>query len=288
MIEYTARITSQDTLSPDDVLSTQHFRDLLGFEVTGQIQPVATDLDRGVREAEEKAHESLAVAENANQNITFVSQDLSSANKYIDNAFGYIQNIFDSLSSKHSYSISTTGYVTPYKVNSCLFARKDIKPPLTHCNPPQEQSQVRLTLRSDHDALKRQVDSLTAQLAQLQAATKITPVLDTYLRREYDPVSRKRGITIHPDYGDWILTSDTTELHLSFEGLKAEIGRSIYIQTRKRVYLLANGHSFYGLPGTNSGVAVNQWLSNNTTYRFVRASSDSWLVTASPSPYPWT
>ena len=236
----------------------------------------------------EKAHESLAVAENANQNITFVSQDLSSANKYLDNAFGYIQNIFDSLSSKHSYSISTTGYVTPYKVDSCLFARKDIKPPLTHCNPPQEQSQVRLTLRSDHDALKRQVDSLTAQLAQLQASTTITPVLDTYLRREYDPVSRKRGITIHPDYGDWILTSDTTELHLSFEGLKAEIGRSIYIQTRKRVYLLANGHSFYGLPGTNSGVAVNQWLSNNTTYRFVRASSDSWLVTASPSPYPWT
>ena len=264
-------------------------------KLTSQLESHKTATDKqiqhlyqGVSEALTKANNSLEGLANTNQHIDYVSQDLSSANKYIDNAFGYIQNIFDSLSSKHSYSISTTGYVTPYKVDSCLFARKDIKPPLTHCNPPQEQSQVRLTLRSDHDALKRQVDSLTAQLAQLQAATKITPVLDTYLRREYDPVSRKRGITIHPDYGDWILTSDTTELHLSFEGLKAEIGRSIYIQTRKRVYLLANGHSFYGLPGTSSSVAVNQWLSNNTTYRFVRASSDSWLVTSSPSPYPWT
>ena len=285
MIEYTARITSQDTLSPDDVLSTQHFRDLLGFEVTGQIQPVATDLDRGVREAEEKAHESLAVAENANQNITFVSQDLSSANKYIDNAFGYIQNIFDSLSSKHSYSISTTGYVTPYKVDSCHFARKDIKSPLTHCNPPQEQSQVRLTLRSDHDALKRQVNSLTAQLAQLQASTKITPIANASIRLERNPQGMITS-NLRPQYGDWLLTSDTEEQYIFFSGLRAEIGRSVYIQTRKRVYLNANGHSFFGLPG--SSTSVNQWLSNNTTYRFVRASSDSWLVTSSPSPYPWT
>lgn len=285
MIEYTARITSQDTLSPDDVLSTQHFRDLLGFEVTGQIQPVATDLDRGVREAVEKAHESLAVAENANQNITFVSQDLSSANKYLDNAFGYIQNIFDSLSSKHSYSISTTGYVTPYKVDSCLFARKDIKPPLTHCNPPQEQSQVRLTLRSDHDALKRQVNSLTAQLAQLQAATKITPIANASIRLERNPQGMITS-NLRPQYGDWLLTSDTEEQYIFFSGLRAEIGRSVYIQTRKRVYLNANGHSFFGLPGNST--SENQWLSNNTTYRFVRASSTSWFVSASSSPYPWT
>ena len=46
---------------------------------------------------------------------------------------------------------------------------------------------------------------------------------------------------------------------------------------------------------TSSGTQREQELQteiqitfNNTTYRFVRASSTSWLVTASPSPYPWT
>lgn len=209
-------------------------------------------------------------------------------NKYVTNILNATDAIQSQLCDMSVFGISSSGYVDIKQRDTCpmygrtIYNGGEIAPPEYHT------SQIRLTLRSDHDALKRQVDSLTAQLAQLQALTSITPILDTYLRREYDPVSRKRGITIHPDYGDWILTSDTTELHLSFEGLKAEIGRSIYIQTRKRVYLLANGHSFYGLPGTNSGVAVNQWLSNNTTYRFVRSSSDSWLVTSSPSPYPWT
>lgn len=96
--------------------------------------------------------------------------------------------------------------------------------------------------------------------------------------------NRKQGSTLYPQYGDWLLTSDVDEQYISFSGLSAEIGRSIYIQTRKRAYLYVNGHSFFGL----TSVSDNQWLWKNTTYRFVRASSDSWLVTASSSPYPWT
>lgn len=95
--------------------------------------------------------------------------------------------------------------------------------------------------------------------------------------------------TIYPQYDDWVLTSDGKTQYISFSGLKADIGRSIYIQTRKKAYLYANGHSFFGLPGDSTkGTAVDQWLSNNTTYRFVRASATAWFVTASSSPYPWT
>lgn len=95
--------------------------------------------------------------------------------------------------------------------------------------------------------------------------------------------------TLYPKYDEWVLTSDARAQYISFSGLNAEIGKSIYIQTRRKAYLYANGHSFFGLPGDASkGTAVDQWLSNNTTYRFVRASATSWLVTASSSPYPWT
>ena len=95
--------------------------------------------------------------------------------------------------------------------------------------------------------------------------------------------------TLYPKYDEWVLTSDARAQYISFSGLNAEIGKSIYIQTRRKAYLYANGHSFFGLPGDASkGTAVDQWLSNNTTYRFVRANATAWLVTASSSPYPWT
>ncbi|WP_293964604.1 hypothetical protein [uncultured Porphyromonas sp.] len=154
------------------------------------------------------------------------------------------------------------------------------------------RAQIPLTLRSSHEALGRDVSSLEMQLAyckrdlsntkqalnKLKEETQITPVTNTNLR--------KQGSTLYPKYGDWILTSDAEDQYISFSGLSAEIGRSIYIQTRRKAYLYSSGHSFYGLPGTST--QGNRWLSNNTTYRFVRCSSDSWLVTSGPSPYPWT
>ena len=45
MLQYTARIISQDTTSPEDVLGTEHFKQLLGGEVTSQVKPVADDLE---------------------------------------------------------------------------------------------------------------------------------------------------------------------------------------------------------------------------------------------------
>lgn len=121
-----------------------------------------------------------------------------------------------------------------------------------------------------------EVDKITG------AGAKLSPIVTPQL-------SWGGQSTIYPKYDDWVLTSDARAQYISFSGLTAEIGRSIYVQTRRKAYLYANGHSFYGLPGdANKGTAVDQWLANNTTYRFVRASSDSWFVTASSSPYPWT
>ena len=257
---------------------------------TGATGATGAKGDKGDKPLPEEVLDTARFAELLDNSVrTNVNPRLNQSDQEIDNAFKYIQAIYNKLDSRYIIDITTSGYVTARSEKSCSYVAKNETPEyLPTCQIPNNRPRIRLTLRSDHDALKRQVDTLTAQLAQLQASTTITPILDTSLRREYDPVSRKRGITLHPDYGDWILSSDVDQLHLSFEGLRAEVGRSIYIQTRKRVYLLANGHSFYGLPGTSSSVAVNQWLDNNTTYRFVRADATSWLVTASSSPYPWT
>ena len=120
------------------------------------------------------------------------------------------------------------------------------------------------------------IDKLTVDKIE-GAGSKLSPIVTPQL-------GLGGQTTLYPKYDEWVLTSDTKEQQVSFGGLTAEKGKSIYIQTRKRAYLLANGHSFFGLPS----VSDNQWLSNNTTYRFVRAGATDWLVTASSSPYPWT
>lgn len=192
---------------------------------------------------------------------------------HLDNAFKYIENIVREIDSSRSYTISESGYISSSVHSSCRTVRKEVAPDSMACRMPNTQPQIRLTLRSDYDTLKAQVQTLAIKVAQLEARDVIKP----------DP-SLGGQSTIYPKYGDWILTSDSNEQYISFSGLSAEVGRSIYIQTRKRAYLYVNGHSFFGLPTVSS----NQWLANNTTYRFLRASSDSWFVTASSSPYPWT
>lgn len=120
------------------------------------------------------------------------------------------------------------------------------------------------------------IDKLTVDKIE-GAGSKLSPIVTPQL-------GLGGQTTLYPKYDEWVLTSDTKEQQVSFAGLTAEIGKSIYIQTRKRAYLLANGHSFFGLPS----VSDNQWLSSNTTYRFLRADATTWLVTSSASPYPWT
>ena len=263
MIEYKTRVTSQEDLSKE-------------------VQSLADDLGN-------KADlQSLTNAFAELKRITDGKAATTDLNKYVTNIIEVADKIQAQLCDMSVYGISSSGYVDIKKRDSCLLPGPTIINGGVFATPEYQSSQIRLTLRSDHDALKRQVDTLKAQLAQLQAATKITPVADVS-QRTFTESSGVEDIVIHPLYGDWILTSDTAELHLSFAGLKAEIGRSIYIQTRKRVYLLANRHSFFGLPGDPSkGTAVDQWLSNNTTYRFLRVGATEWFVTASSSPYPWT
>ena len=120
------------------------------------------------------------------------------------------------------------------------------------------------------------IDKLTVDKIE-GAGSKLSPIVTPQL-------GLGGQTTLYPKYDEWVLTSDSKEQQVSFGGLTAEVGKSIYIQTRKRAYLLTNGHSFFGLPS----VSDNQWLGKNTTYRFVRAEATSWLVTSSSSPYPWT
>lgn len=239
--------------SPEDVLGNEHFRQLLDSSVT-----------------------------------TAVGPRLSQSDLEIDNAFKYIQAISNKLDSTYKIDITTSGYVTARCEQACSYVAKGTAPEhMPTCHIPGSRPQIRIALRSDFDTLKRQVDSLSARINQLEDSANITPVLDTTLRRRPSLIDKSK-VTLYPLYGDWILTSDVDDQYISFSGLSAEVGKSIYIQTRRKAYLYANNHSFYGLPGTSSSIAVNQWLAKNTTYRFVRASSDSWLVTASSSPYPWT
>lgn len=237
--------------SPEDVLGNEHFRQLLDSSVT-----------------------------------TAVGPRLSQSDLEIDNAFKYIQAISNKLDSTYKIDITTSGYVTARCEQACSYVAKGTAPEhMLTCHIPGSRPQIRIALRSDFDTLKRQVDSLSARINQLEDSANITPVLNTTLRRRPSLIDKSK-VTLYPLYGDWILTSDVDDQYISFSGLSAEVGKSIYIQTRRKAYLYANNHSFYGLPG--SSTSENQWLAKNTTYRFVRASSDSWLVTASSSPYPWT
>lgn len=215
-----------------------------------------------------------------------ILRDISNANEeireraraaHLDNAFKYIQNIVREIDSSRSYTISESGYISSSVHKRCRYVSKEEAPSSIDCSIPNTQPQIRLTLRSDYDTLKAQVQTLAIKVAQLEARNVIKPDL-----------SRGGQSTIYPKYDEWILTSDSREQSISFAGLNAEIGRSIYVQTRHKAYLSANRHSFYGLPGNSNSIKVDQTLAANTTYRFVRASLDSWLVTASSSPYPWT
>ena len=240
---------------PKDVLDTALFRQLLTEHIDTSMQPLQRDLSR-----------------------------LSSATRGIAN------ELQSQLCERMVLGISDQGYL---KVNdSCSNSAYDfdfLEPGQTIPHQRNTTREIRLTMYSDYEELEARVASLSRELKELQATNTITPISDAYQRCEYNFITRERGRTIYPKYGDWILSSDAEEQQLSFAGLNAEIGRSIYIQTRKDVYLFANGHAFYGLPGDERrGVRIDQWLSHNTTYRFLRASSDTWFVTASSSPYPWT
>ncbi len=249
--------------SPEEVLGTSRFAELLGGEVTSKVTPLSNEINKSSKYAVDLINEAqlqlcdLQVLGMSDGGVIEVKRQVACCH------YDYPERIIGTDS-------------TPQTIPKHQYVR----------------AQIPLTLRSSHNALSREVTNLQMQLtsyiqqfnrtkdelAQLKADTAITPVLNAD--------TRKRGSTLYPKYGDWLLTSDSQEQYISFSGLPASIGKSIYIQTRRKAYLNANGHTFYGLPGTST--EGNRWLSNNTTYRFVRADATTWLVTASPSPYPWT
>lgn len=252
MLEYSARITSQEP-----------FTDIMQAQLA----------------------EALGLSEGLQQLAGRFAHDIEIANGYIDNAFANINNLATAMASDRTYTITSSGYVSSRVAQTCPNIRKDYAPKHDACNIPHAGPQIRLVTYSAYESLKSQVATLTTKLAQLEARTTLTPITNSDLRKDYGDAENFR-LALYPKYGDWLLTSDSKEQSISFAGLKAEVGRSIYIQTRKRAYLYTNGHSFFGLPG--SSLSENQWLSNNTTYRFVRKDATTWLVTSSSSPYPWT
>lgn len=202
---------------------------------------------------------------------------------YIANITKIVNSLQSQLCAQSVSSITDSGYVNIASINSCPSYNGAIRDGRMPPSPKRNTKQIRLTLRSDYDSLMRDVRGIRSTLSKIDNMYRVTPILDTSLRRKYN-LTGSGKTTLYPLYGDWILTSDSEDQYISFSGLSAEIGRSIYIQTRKRAYLYANGHSFFGLPS----VSDDQWLAKNTTYRFVRAGATDWLVTSSPSPYPWT
>ena len=254
MLEYSARITSQE--------------------------PVTEETRADIQNALGMAGTSLQLASD-------LQQDLATANSKIDRSSQYAIDLINKAQSQicdlQVLGMSDGGVVEVKRQASCCqydYTQPDGLPKVHFMSKPKYvREQIHLTLRSTHNALKRQVDSLSARLSKLEAETRITPISNTDLRQ--------RGSTLYPRYGDWILTSDASDQYISFSGLSAEIGRSIYIQTRRKAYLYANSHSFFGLSAAGNGLSSNQWLESKTTYRFVRKDATTWLVTSSSSPYPW-
>lgn len=79
MLQYTARITSQDTTSPEDVLKTERFKQLLGGEVTTQITPLEGDLEltkRAVTDAQDGVTHTLEELDKAKLSIYSGMEDL--------------------------------------------------------------------------------------------------------------------------------------------------------------------------------------------------------------------
>lgn len=268
-----------DKPSPEEILDTSHFKELLGAEVTTQVAPVSQSIEdvktTAYTKIENSSHYAIDLI-NETQSQICDMQVLGMSDG------GVIEVKRQAACCRYDYPNEDGGYTWTAKPK-----------------PKYVRAQIPLTLRSSHEALGRDVSSLEMQLAnckrdlsntkqalnKLEADTKITPVTNTNLRAGRNSRGQYTN-TLSPRYGDWLLTSDSADQYITFAGLSAEVGRSIYIQTRRKAYLYANNHSFFGLPG--SSTSVSQWLSNNTTYRFVRASSTSWFVTSSPSPYPWT
>ena len=327
MLEYSARIISQDTsetvvASPHflEALDSkfkpvwQELEETNGLAIRGcqmadqnlqELDIARTDLDGKINNLYDVTHgiegdlkgakddaatalnragsaESAAVA--VREQLGSMDGRVTNADGYIDNAFAYISNIIHYQESSREYTITSSGRVSSRVAKSCSNIQKDLLPTRQLvCQPPIAEPEIRLVLYSDFESLRSQVAILTSKLAQLEARTTVTPVTNSYNRAKKGTLGQVSD-SIYPLYGDWLLTSDAKEQKIYFSGLRAEIGRSIYIQTRKKAYLNANGHSFFGLPS----VSENQWLSNNTTYRFLRAGATSWVVTSSPSPYPWT
>lgn len=252
MLEYSARITSQEP-----------FTDIMQAQLA----------------------EALGLSEGLQQLAGRFAHDIEIANGYIDNAFANINNLATAMASDRTYTITQSGYVSSRVAQTCPNISKDVRPSGESCNLPKPEPQIRLVTYSDYESLRTQVRTLTRKLAQLEARTTVTPITNSDLRQDYGDAENFR-LSLYPKYGDWLLTSDSKEQSISFSGLRAEVGCSIYIQTRKRAYLYGNGHTFFGLPG--SSLRGDLWLSNNTTYRFVRKDDTTWLVTSSSSPYPWT
>ncbi len=256
MLEYSTRITSQE--------------------------PVTEDMRRGLIRALGDARDSLQQAESVRQGLQSTNSKMEKSSRY---AIDLINETQTQLCDLQVLGMSDSGVIEVKRQASCCqydYPQSDGTPNWTlqpKPKPKYTREQIRLTLRSDFDRLQRQVNSLSARLAKLEAETRITPITNTDLRQ--------RGSTLYPRYGDWILTSDASDQYISFSGLSAEIGRSIYIQTRRKAYLYANSHSFFGLSAAGNGLSSNQWLESKTTYRFVRKDATTWLVTSSSSPYPW-
>lgn len=315
-----------DKPTPEEILGTPQFDQLLeqGITTSQKWNDTLTVANTALIKAQGAAERAEWVKGNMDSQVTELYKRVNTKADYSSlNAYTTLETYREGLSSKadtstvvaySDYAVelaqNTQAQLCDLKVTNMSdggvveVLRKTYCPVIPHYEPGSvstrpiiqkpvyTKEQIPLTLLSTHNALKAEVATLQREIATLR--TQLNAIKSDYVKQAdrnkvNTDFSQGGRTTLYPQYDDWLLISDTKEQYISFSGLRAEIGRSIYIQTRnKRAYLYANGHSFYGLPGApRRGTAVNQWLDTYSTYRFVRSSSDSWAVYRADSKYPW-
>ncbi len=162
MLQYTARITSQDTTSPEDVLKTERFKQLLGGEVTSQVKPLEDELDSTSNKTDEALRRATYSLNNlqtlggkintANTSITSLQKvaltpkmktdlaDLTDSLKVLRNTDGS----FKEVALQRYIALSGNGKdISAYLASNALTAV--LKAGITNFGTPQEREQVEIT-----------------------------------------------------------------------------------------------------------------------------------------------
>lgn len=159
MLQYTARITSQDTTSPEEILATSQFKELLGGEVTSKIDPVAEELKTTKKKASEaygRASKNTSGLANLNGKINTANTSITSLKAvaltpemrsdldYLTDSLKVLRNTdgsFKDVALQRYIALSGNGKdISAYLASNALTAV--LKAGITNFGTPQEREEV--------------------------------------------------------------------------------------------------------------------------------------------------